>query len=316
MHNYTAFGLMIQSELPFRELLSVPRPVNNKYDITIKLGSVDPVGLNGTPSPQGVFYQVTSSKLWLHVPNVARFRVTNGHQIIIEPLAETNEDSIRLFALGSCMGALLMQRNLFLLHGNAISINDGHCVSFIGDSGVGKSTLSGAFFRRSYSILADDICAINTEARVMPSFPQIKLCADAAQQLQIDARSLNRIMPSLNKFAVSLGDQFYPIASKLKMVYVLDTHHQDSITITPLVGTEKLDALQQNIYRKQYLNERESVYACLKQCMQIASQIDIARITRPINGFKLNELVDAIESDLSKRGFMTKPVSSQQKETL
>ena len=315
MHNYTAFGLMIQSELPFRELLSTPCADHDEDVITIKLGRVDPLGLKGTPPPQGVFYQVTSSELWLHVPNVARFRVTNGHQMIIEPLTETDAGSIRLFALGSCMGALLMQRNLFLLHGNAISINDSHCVSFVGNSGVGKSTLSGAFFRRGYSILADDICAMNTEANVMPSFPQIKLCADAAQQLHINAQSLNRIMPSLNKFAVPLGRQFHPVASTLKMVYVLDPHHQDNITITPLVGIDKLEALQHNLYRKQYLNERKSIYAALKQCMQIGSQIDAARITRPIHGFKLNELVDVIESDLHKRGFMTKPVSSQPKNT-
>ena len=123
-------------------------------------------------------------------------------------------------------------------------------------------------------------------------------------------------MPSLKKFAVTLGEQFHLVASKLKMVYVLDTHHQDNnIIIAPLVCMEKLDALQNNLYRKQYLNERKSVYAALKRCMQIASQIDIARITRPIKGFKLDELVNAIESDLSERGFMSTPASSQLKET-
>jgi putative intracellular protease/amidase len=66
-------------------------------------------------------------------------------------------------------------------------------------------------------------------------------------------------MPCLNKFAVPLGGQFHPIASTLKMVYVLDTHTQDNITITPLVGMEKLDALQNNLYRKQYLNEYDVV---------------------------------------------------------
>ena len=315
MHNYTAFGLTIQSEILFRELLSIPYLVENDvYDITIKLGSVDPHGITGLPPPKGVYYQVTPSELWLHVPDVARFRVTHGQQMIIEPLTNADEDSIRLFVLGSCMGALLMQRNLFLLHGNAISINDVHCVSFVGYSGVGKSTVSGAFFRRGYSILADDICAINTQGRVMPSFPQMKLCADAAQQLQIDTRSLSRVMPSLNKFAVPLGGQFHPVACPLKMVYVLETHHQDTITIMPLVGMEKLGALQHNLYRPQFLNERESVYTALKQCMQIASQIDVARITRPIKGFKLDELVDVIEADLRKRGFMTKFASSQLKE--
>lgn len=181
MHHYTAFGLMIQSELLFKELLIQPCAVNDEYDVTINLGAVNPHGLNGVPPTNGVFYQVTPYELWLHIPNVARFLVMNGHQIIIEPLTNIHEKSIRLFVLGSCMGALLMQRNLFLLHGNAIKINDEQCVSFVGNSGVGKSTLSGAFFKRGYSILADDICVINSENSVMPSFPRIKSCADAAQ---------------------------------------------------------------------------------------------------------------------------------------
>ena len=314
MYNYTAFDLIFQSELPFRELLSTPYSLNHEYDITIKLGSVSPLGLNDSSPLKGVFYQVQSSALWLHVPNVARFLVTNGQQIVIDPLTKTDDDSIRLFVLGSCMGALLMQRNLFLLHGNAIKINDDHCISFVGNSGVGKSTLSGALFRRGYSILADDICAINTKGLVMPGFPQIKLCADSAQQLQIDTRPLKKIMPRAEKFAVPLGGQFNSVASELKMIYVLETHYQENITITPLVGIEKLNALQNNLYRKEYLNERERLFACLKQCMQIGAQINLARITRPIKGFKLNELVDVIESDLSERGFMIKPVSSQLKE--
>lgn len=314
MHHYIAFGLTIQSAFPFRELLSIPYSGNAKYDIAIKQGHVDADGLNGSPPPQGVFYQVTSSALWLHVPDVARFLVTNGHEIIIEPLTETDDDSIRLFALGSCMGALLMQRRLFLLHGNAIKINNDQCVSFVGHSGVGKSTLSGAFFRRGYSILADDICAMTSDRWVMPSFPQIKLWADSTQQLLIDTQHLKKVMPSTEKFAVPLGSQFHPTASQLKMLYVLDTHHEDPIIIRPLIGVEKLDALQNHLYRKQYLNEQKSLYACLKQCMQIGSQIDIACITRPITGFKLEELVDAIEFDLNERGLVATPVFSEQKE--
>ena len=54
MDNYTAFGLTIRSEVLFRELLSTTYLVNDEYDINVKLGSVDPHGLNGLPPPKGV----------------------------------------------------------------------------------------------------------------------------------------------------------------------------------------------------------------------------------------------------------------------
>ena len=67
MRSYIAFGLKIQSEVLFRELLSTPSRVNDDYDITIKLGSVNPHDLNGLPPPKGVFYQVTSSECGFYV---------------------------------------------------------------------------------------------------------------------------------------------------------------------------------------------------------------------------------------------------------
>jgi hypothetical protein len=313
MYNYIAFGLLIQTEFPFRELLPNPDPADSLPDVIIKWGVVNSMGLNGSPPPNGLFYQVTPSNLWLHVPDLARFLVTGGHEIIIDPLTKTDEDSIRLYVLGSCMGAILMQRHLLLLHGNAIQI-DNHCISFVGHSGVGKSTLAGGFFKRGYSILADDICALDTGGRVIPSFPQIKLHADTLEQLKINTQSLKKILPSLEKFAVPLGGQFHSLTSRLKMVYVLETHHQDNITITPLTGMEKLGALQNHLYRKQYLNDQERLFACLKQCMQIGSQINLARIRRPLKGFKLDELVNTIELDLQERGFMTKSRSFKMKE--
>ena len=74
--------------------------------------------------------------------------------------------------------------------------------------GSGKSTLSGAFFNRGYSILADDICAINNEGSVLPSFPQIKLWADVAKKLIINTQTLKKIRPNVDKFALPLKKQF------------------------------------------------------------------------------------------------------------
>lgn len=296
MYSYYAFALTISSELAFPELLACSH--STSPDVTIKWGEVSPQGLGIST---GLFYQATEAALWLHVPNVARFLISNGNQITIDPVKGVDEDSIRVFILGSCMGALLMQRDLFLLHGNAIKIGN-QCISFVGHSGAGKSTLSAAFFKRGYSILADDVCAVGLDGQVRPSFPQIKLWFDAAKQLNIDTQALRRIRPLLEKFAVPLADQFHREALPLKMVYVLHAHNKNEFNMTAMTGMQKLQPLRVNTYRKNYLKGLAKDRGHFKQCAQIASQIGVARINRPNDGFKLDELVDLIKHDLTERG--------------
>jgi len=67
---------------------------------------------------------------------------------------------VRLFLLGSAIGALMHQRGLLVLHGSTVKVGD-ECVVFLGSSGVGKSTLATQLRHRGYACLGDDVCAIS-----------------------------------------------------------------------------------------------------------------------------------------------------------
>jgi len=57
----------------------------------------------------------------------------------------------------------------------------------MGRSGVGKSTLLGAFLQRGYAMLADDKAAIVVDGDVplaLPGYPLIRLAEDAVNELQ------------------------------------------------------------------------------------------------------------------------------------
>src|SRR3990167_11116148 len=275
MYTYYAFAIKINSELAFPELLVCSNSALS--DVTIKYGEVSPLGLDSPHQSKGLFYQASASALWLSVPSVARFLITSGNQIIIDPVEGIDDDSLRVFILVSCIGALLMQRDLFLLHGNAIKMGD-HCISFVGHSGAGKSTLSGAFFKRGYSILADDVCAVNANGQVVPSFPQIKLWFDAAKHLNIDTQALRKIRPLIEKFAVPLAQQFHQDALPLRLVYILHAHNKDEFKFTPITGMHKLQPLRMNTFRKNYLKGLDKEQSHFKQCAQIASQIGVVQI--------------------------------------
>lgn len=302
MHLYHAFNLSIQSQLELPELLLAKPQLEAIYqpDVFIQWGNVCPSGLEH-PLFKSVSFQANKESLWLNIPNVARYLINNGNRITIEPYAQSDEDSIRVFLLGSCMGSLLMQRNLFLLHANAIKVGE-YCISFSGPSGVGKSTLAAAFIQRGHAILTDDICAINQLAEVLPGFPQVKLWDDASRQMNIETESLRKIRPNLEKFSVPVCEKFYQYPLPLKMVYFLHVHDKDSIDLINLNGSQKFNHLINNTYRILYLKGLGKDRAHFKQCGAIASRVDVAHIFRPNHGFQLNELMAVIQADLHQRG--------------
>ena len=154
---FSAYDLSIDSELAMPELL--PGRHTGVPDVHIRLGSVT---VDGLPQGKqlGPFLWVAAETLWLEIPHIARFLISQGNEIIIDPEPGIDEDSVRVFLLGPVIGALLFQRGYLVLHGNAIRIGD-QCLVCVGHSGVGKSTLAAGFMQRGYDILADDVVPVD-----------------------------------------------------------------------------------------------------------------------------------------------------------
>ena len=101
-----------------------------------------------------------NDEVMFNVPNIANFYIKDGKKIIVSPLDEIDEDVLRLYILGTCMGTILMQRKILPLHGSAIEI-DGKVYAIVGDSGAGKSTLASAFLKQGYKLVSDDVIAVS-----------------------------------------------------------------------------------------------------------------------------------------------------------
>jgi hypothetical protein len=299
MIQYFAFGLNIQSDIDLPPLLEVDF---ESSDVVVTAGSVSPNGLKN-PSIVKPFSQLADGEVWLHVPDVARFYISGGQNIVVEPEAGADSQTVLLFLLGSCMGALLHQRNQLVIHGNAIRFGD-HCVIFAGGSGNGKSTLAAAFHRRGHEVLADDLAVIDEQLRVQPGYPQMKLWRDSAEKLGIDVAGLTKIRYQLEKYAYPIKQGFCESPLPVKMLYVLNTHHRDELLFEPINGVDKFTPLKFNTYREGYLEGLGLKGIHLQRCAQLAHTIDICRITRPEQGFQLEYLLDRIEEQLSEKSLI------------
>lgn len=291
---YQAFGLSIQSDIALPPLFE--KPSVKTPDIQVVLADVSETGLEQADMVKP-FSQFNQTQLWLNIIDVARFEVT-ANLIKVDPLSE-DWDSIRLFLLGSCFGAIMHLKQDLVLHGNTIKFGD-ECAVFMGPSGNGKSTLASAFYKKGYQILADDLARVDETLCVQPSYPQLKLWEDSARKLEIDTSVLKRIRPQNAKFAVPIQDSFFNQPLPVKALYILNTHNQDDFIFEELSGVNKFQPLKNNTFRPHFTQAFGMQKVHLKRVSQLANQARVVRITRPNYGFQIDELVKRIEQDLQQ----------------
>jgi hypothetical protein len=291
---YTAYGLNISSCIPCPEL----SPGSGTPDVTISYGAV-PDSLD-TTRDKGPAYEANPDELLFSIDGVAKYMVSQGREILIERAATAEDSEVRLFLLGSAFGALLFQRGLLPLHGSAIKAHGG-CVVILADPGLGKSTLAGVFRNRGYRIVADDVCVVSIAEDgaplVLPGYPQLKLGMDVANELSEDPDLLVRIHPRVEKVGLRLQEDFYHDPLPLRHLYVLETSAHGEFNLEPLKGVEKLTAIINNTYRLFFIEGLGVKASHFKQCVAVAKQTPLTRVTRPAQAFLLDELAQLLEED-------------------
>ncbi len=297
---YRAFGLYISSDIELPALLTYDvDPASDIADLVIQLTQVSKQGLVA-PKIIKPNSQTAPNELWFHIPGIAWFYVSNGDRICVEPEDNADMQSVCLFLLGTCIGAIMHQRNRLVIHGNAVRIGN-ECVIFAGMSGNGKSTLAAAFHKKGYALLSDDLAVLDERGYVQPAYPQIKIWQDAAELLDIDISQLKKIRLQLKKYAYPLSKQhFCDTPLPVKAVYILSIHNRETIDFSPIEGMDKFIPLKNQTYRSQHLDGLGLKPQHLKQCAQLANKVRVTRIIRPKQGCQLDDLIALIEEDLNK----------------
>lgn len=299
-YHYTGYGLEIVSELELPELRVAETGPARAPEVEIRLGAVARDGLPGGEqiSP---FVWVAQDLFWLEVHGVARFLVADGCRITVDPAPGIDAASVRVFLLGSILGALLFQRGVLALHGNAIEV-DGKCMVCVGPSGAGKSTLAAAFAQRGYHVLADDVVAIDAACAAVPGYPRIKLWQDTADRLGIDTGDLMRIRPTLDKFNLPTGMGAGDAPVPVRWVYVLNPGNGEAIELVPIAGLKRFAPLRANTYRRRFMEGMALRPEHLQRCGELAGRIHMARVDRPERGFEIDALVERLLADMAEHG--------------
>lgn len=311
---YTAFGLRIASELNLPELL-LAAPEEAVEDVVIR--QVDLTAWSGQLEQAN--FVMLDERFMFQIPGTAIYAVREGKEIEVSIFSGADPDTVRLFVLGTCMGALLMQRRILPIHGSAVVIG-GRAYAFVGESGTGKSTLAAAFRQAGYQMVSDDVIAVKattSSAIVYPAYPQQKLGLDSLLQLEAlreNKHARNSVMPQytdlrmlageLNKYAVPAVDEFFndplPLGGVFELVAdspiraLMREGELVAVTEQPLNVLECLHTLLQHTYRRVIIPRMGLSEWSFDTAARMARKVEGWRLLRDSSIFSASEVVQRV----------------------
>lgn len=233
------------------------------------------------------------------VPELAAFRIADGNRIEVYPDFGADEDRIRLYVLGTCMGALLLQRRILPLHGSVVA-RAGRAYAVVGDSGAGKSTLSAALLERGFRLVTDDVAAIvfdkDGTPLVMPAYPQQKLWQESLDRLQIVGGELKPLFEREAKYAVPADGAFWPEPVPLVHIYELVRSDGHAPALQPIARLERCYALYRHTFRRSLIVPSGLAAWHFETSARLAEKTGMHRLLRPAKVFAARESARLIEA--------------------
>lgn len=280
--SYIVAGLIIRSEIALPELVATDS-TTTAPDVRIRIAEV-PERLSGN-QPPGVEAEISAKEVLLRVPHVGRYLIRNGCEILVQTEPGVEARNLRLFLLGSALGALYFQRGYFPLHASVVVI-DGKAVAFAGDSGSGKSTMAAWMHTQGYPLLCDDVCVVRFGAAdaplAYPGYPRLKLWRDALAQFEIDCAELQRDYFRADKFHLPVSDRFWIDPVPLQHIYFLRfVEDAAAPSIEDIHSAHGVHLIRNNTYRFQYISGLGLMRSHFLDCVKLARHAQLHFLDRP-----------------------------------
>jgi hypothetical protein len=200
------------------------------------------------------------------------------------------------------MALWLEQRGVLALHGAALA-RGSEAAIFLGDSGTGKSTLAAAALKAGWTVLSEDLVAVEVAGdavTVRPSIPAIRLWPETIRQiLGLDVESLQRVDPRFDKRWVPIPmDNEVPFA-RLTRIYELNrTDGVAEVRIEPRRASEAIVAMTRDTFTPRSVVALGWHGPRLERLAACARAARFARLTYPSGFDRLPELLAVVAADM------------------
>lgn len=296
MKYYKIFGYVVKSAFEIQEAVEVEE---QEWDVLVELG-LPPTEVKEALQ-KGETCRVDRKIAWFYMRNIGMYYIEQGRHIIIWKESEQMTTLVRNYhLLGSAFSLLMFQREVIPMHSGTVEIA-GKAVVLLGGSGAGKSTTSMLLRQQGGKFVSDDITPLKLkEGKVMvsPAFPVQRLCRDAALRQGIDLEELTYINPEKDKYAMFLKEGYCVNDMPLGMIVELTLTYGKELQFREVTGIEKLKLVYRNVFQGFMLDVMGITEKMHRTVYEVAQQIPVYQVIRPVEGYYSDQVVDWITTML------------------
>jgi hypothetical protein len=322
--DYTAFGLVIDSDIELPELVSASRPDAVRDPMrtlgvrkaVVRLGQIDVARESPTSGSDRVLAWARRGDVCLDYSGIARYQIVGGERITVEPADGASARMVRLFLIGPAFALLLHQRGLLVLHASGVNVGE-RAIALVGEKGEGKSTLAASLHARGHPLVSDDLMSLDLGqqdcVRVSPGYPHCKLLPDATMAVErMDgARQPVHVgsheegpshaeagAADYPKQAYSACADFSGALLPLGAVFVLGTGDRERIELLP--PQERFVELVRHSYLAPLMERTCELADHFRQVVELAQRVPVFRLERRRDLDRLPAVASLIEHEAAR----------------
>lgn len=313
-HKVLLFGMCVETGFQFRtpmEQLESDTPVDLYFDCTfsrrvpfdpreVRIASARETNRYGEPAVS--IYSIPGGHR-MRFPGIADFTLLPG-SIACALHKASLRHMVEICLLGHVLAWYLERCEIPALHGGALAI-DGRAALFLANRGGGKSTLVAALLRRGFSLLGDDIAAVEQCGRhtcCRPAFPQIKLTREQADRFVGCSEGYSRVHPGYGKLSIPAHDlgSYETRSLPVRRIYLLDRQRHDCpIALERIPPGVAIIGLIRSAFLAELVSELQSIRERrFRRFSQMVERVPVMRLRYPTGYEALPALATILTADL------------------
>ncbi|WP_114792126.1 hypothetical protein U0035_09765 [Niabella yanshanensis] len=255
-YHYLAFGIPVISEIELPALFPINESSNLENPVYVKLG-LAPVELTGEGQNADRNAYCNADEMIYTISKKIKFYISNGNQVIIEPIAADYRTNL-IYFYSNGLAAILYQRDMIPFHVSGVFTGSGKVALFAAPSGTGKSTLAVKLQELGFQPFTDDTAVLfikDGKCYAQASYPMIRLWEQTLdQQHLLNIANKQKIFDDgdRDKFGFSFHSQFATAPVEVEKIIFLDKEGSE-MRLSPIGNIEAFKALSDNVYRNHWI---------------------------------------------------------------
>lgn len=285
LYTYRLFGLNICSDFQLEHIPVLP--CQDSVDVTIHCSDRPAESALAVPENDGYYSLAHYEKqeAQIHYVQHGSFIIKEGRQIICYLKEAHDRGTVSQILLCSCMGALLAQRGLPVLHGSLVYFKE-KAIIISGDSGAGKSSITARLLQDGAQFMADDTACItfpDAQPWGVPGFPLCKLTPNMMDYFHFD-KTHAFPMPdnTRQKYALSMENIFHNQPEPIGAMVIVQKEPTDKVSLSPISGSAKLKMYIHSLYRKELYHATGFDREMLQKSIAFCNQVPMYQLIRPM----------------------------------